>query len=170
MWDNSPDGHLITKTNQDGHYHFEIKVEGDWQVGLFTNGAGVHPDMYYKYMSLGLKYKKLDFVVADAVDATTNKGQLLLSDFNIVPHFPNPFFKETVIDFVLPKSGVTQVDVLSMDGQELTTLLNYKLSSGYQKILWDGRDDDGNFIAKGVYLCRIKAQEKTTLLPITLLR
>ena len=38
------------------------------------------------------------------------------------------------------------------------------------KIRWDGADKDGNIIANGVYLCRIKYQEKTTIQPITLLR
>jgi hypothetical protein len=170
IWDNSPDGHLITKTDADGRYYFDIKVEGDWQVGVFKEGAQVRPELYYKYMSPGLKYKNLNFVVSAESDMKTGSGQLLLSDFNLLPHLPDPFFKETVIDFVLPKSSHTQVEVLSLDGHELTTLLDLDLSSGYQKLRWDGTDETGNTLASGVYLCRIKAQKNTTVLPITLLR
>jgi hypothetical protein len=57
-----------------------------------------------------------------------------------------------------------------MDGNELTTLVDHDLSGGFQKVRWDGTDDFGNMIANGVYLCRIKSKESTTVVPITLLR
>lgn len=170
IWDHTPNGHLITKTDDHGRYYFDIQVEGDWQVGVFKKDAEVHPEMYYHFMSPGLKYDNLNFVVSDDPNLDGDNGRLLLADFSVVSHQPNPFYKETVIDFVLPKSSHTQVDVLDMNGNELTTLLDHNLSSGYQKVRWDGTDAYGNTISNGVYLCRVTSQEKTTLLPITLLR
>ncbi|MBN1482729.1 hypothetical protein EH223_12135 [candidate division KSB1 bacterium] len=170
IWEPGPEGHLVTRTNVDGKYFFDIKVEGDWQIGVFKSDAQVQPEMYYKYLSPGLIYNNLNFTVADDKSIDTVKGELMSADFNIMPRFPNPFYKETVIDFVLPKSSHTQVDVLDMDGHELTTLVDHDLSSGYQKVCWDGTDSEGNMFANGVYLCRIISHERTTVLPITLLR
>ena len=170
VWEHTPRGHLITQTDARGQYFFDIKVEGDWQIGIYKKDAEVQPDMYYKYMSPGLKYNDLNFVVSSDLNARTNKGRLVFAEFGIVPHFPNPFFKETIIDLVLPSSSHTHVEVLDMDGNELTTLVDHDLSGGFQKVRWDGTDDFGNVIANGVYLCRIKSKESTTVVPITLLR
>ncbi|MBN1464389.1 carboxypeptidase regulatory-like domain-containing protein [candidate division KSB1 bacterium] len=169
IWEDGPEGHLITRTDANGYYSFDIKVEGDWQIGAHREGADSRPEVYYKYMSPGLQYDHLDFHVSEGSDAA-GSGQLLLSDFNFTPHFPNPFFKETVIDFVLPKSSHTQIKLFSIDGDELTTLLDHDLSSGYQKVRWDGTDHAGNLFANGIYLCRIESHEHTRILPITLLR
>ena len=166
-----PESHLVAKTDENGAYYFDIKIEGDWQIGIYEDDHSVHPQMYYKYLSPGLKYRDLDFVLSGEGENTNRyKGELQLADFNLAPHFPNPFYKETIIDFVLPKSSYTQIDVIDMDGEEVTSLVNDKLSSGYQKVRWDGTDDQGNVIANGVYFCRMKSQEKTTIQPITLLR
>jgi hypothetical protein len=170
IWDHTPHGHLITQTDENGRYFFDIKVEGDWQIGVFKKDAEVHPEMYYQYMSTGLKYDDLNFVVSNDQQNNTGNGRVTLADFSVVPHQPNPFYKETVIDFVLPKSSHTQVDVLDMNGKELTTLVNHNLSSGFQKVRWDGKDASGNAIANGVYWCRVTSKDNTALLPITLLR
>lgn len=166
-----PDGHLITHTNKNGAYYFDIKFPGDWQIGVFNKNYAAHPQIYYNYMSPGLKYRDLDFALSsETKNDDVVEGELQLADFNLSPHFPNPFCKETIIDFVLPKSSYTQIDVLDMDGVEVTSLLNDKCASGYQKVFWDGADDKGNIIANGVYYCRIKYQETTEIQPITLLR
>ena len=166
-----PESHLIAQTDENGAYYFDIKMSGDWQVGVFENDFSVHPPLYYQYMSPGLNYRDLDFALStDGNNDDYVEGELHLADFNLTPHFPDPFYKETVIDFVLPKSSYTQIDVLDMDGEEVTSLVNDELDSGYQKIRWDGADDQGNIIANGVYFCRIKYQEITSVQPITLLR
>ncbi|MBN1561068.1 carboxypeptidase regulatory-like domain-containing protein [candidate division KSB1 bacterium] len=169
IWEDSPDGHLVTQTNENGYYCFDLKVDGDWQIGAYREGANIQPEIYYKFMSPGLQYDRLNFHVSEDKIAI-GSGQLQLADFNFMPHFPNPFFKETVIDFVLPKSSHTQIKLLSIDGDELTTLLDHNLSSGYQKFSWNGADRAGNLFANGIYLCRIESHEHTSILPITLLR
>ena len=167
----SRDGHLITQTDENGAYYFDVKLTGDWQIGVFDKNHSAHPQIYYNYMSPGLKYRDLDFALSsEKKNDDVVEGELQLADFNLSPHFPNPFCKETIIDFVLPKSSYTQIDVLDMDGVEVTSLVNDECSSGYQKVSWDGADDQGNVIANGVYYCRIKYQETTEIQPITLLR
>ena len=166
-----PDGHLITQTDENGAYYFDIKMAGDWQIGVFDKNHSAHPQIYYNYMSPGLKYRDLDFALSsDTKNDDIVQCELQLADFNLSPHFPNPFCKETVIDFILPKSSYTQIDVLDMDGVEVTSLVNNECASGYQKVSWDGADDQGNIIANGVYYCRIKYRETTEIQPITLFR
>ncbi|RPI01743.1 MAG: hypothetical protein EHM72_05775 [Calditrichaeota bacterium] len=171
-WDTGPDGHLIVRSNDNGEYFIDVRTEGDWRIGAFTSrNSQSAPSLYFKYLVNGVSYKNLDFVLSQhsSMIAQTN-GQLDLSDFYVLPHMPDPFFKQTTIDFILPHSGYTEVEVLSIDGEELVTLIDEQLSRGYQKITWDGKDDEGNIIGSGVYLCRVTSEKQTSIQPITLLK
>ena len=166
-----PEGHLITRTDQRGEYHFEVNLAGDWQIGVFKNDYLAHPQIYYKYLSPGITYHNLDFILStDKKHTLGSLGKLKLADFNILPHYPDPLYNETVIDFVLPKAGFTQIEVFDIHGQKIVTLLQDKLSCGYQKICWNGKDTQGDRMDKGLYFCRIKAQNHMAILPITLLK
>ena len=170
-WENGPEGHLITRSDENGEYFFDITREGDWRVGVYVAGGHPSPSMYYKYLAAGVRYGNLDFVLTpEKAGIAKNNGQLQLADFYVLPHLPDPFMKSATIDFILPKAGYTQVEVLTMDGKELVKLIEEQMSKGYQKIMWDGKDDQGNAIAGGVYLCRVKSDKQTTVQPITLMK
>ncbi len=170
-WENSPEGHLIIQTDADGNYNFDVDVEGDWVIGIDKQEYHANPHLYYKYLSNGMHYNQLDFVLSDQKNlALDSDEQLHLAEFQLLPRLPDPIFKETVINFVLPTSSYTEVEVLDMNGKELATLIEDQMSKGYQKVKWDGKDEKGNFIANGVYLCRVTSQEKTSIQPITLLK
>ncbi len=167
----SPESHLITKTDKTGAFYFDIKQAGDWKIGVCENDYNSHPMMYYQYMTPGMNYRDLDFTLSrESNNDELPEGELQLAEFNLTPHFPNPFYDETIIDFVLPKSSYTQIDVLNMNGDEVASILSDELAGGFQKVRWNGADHQGNIIANGVYLCRIKYREKTAIQPITLLR
>lgn len=170
-WENGPDGHLISRSDENGEYFIDVKCEGDWRLGVFTADRHPSPSMYYKYLSSGVRYTNLDFVLTDdKARLARSNGQLRLADFYVMPHLPDPFFKGTTIDFILPQSSLTEVEVLSIDGKQLVTLIDEQLSRGYQKIRWDGKDGEGNIIGSGVYLCRVKSEQQTSIQPITLLK
>ena len=169
--DPGPNSHIITRTDKKGAYNFEIINKGDWKIGVYKPGYDAHPEIYYTFLFPGINYRNLDFILSSETDQTDSfSGTLELAEFNILPRVPNPFYGKTIIDFVLPESIYTTVDVLSFDGDKVTTLIDDELSSGYQSLQWDGTDNEGNKIANGVYLCRVQAHDKTTVLPITLLR
>lgn len=170
-WDHTPNGHLITQTDARGTFSFDVHVEGDWLIGVHKQDYHAHPHLYYKYLSNGMHYNQLNFVLSDDHTIPVDyDAQLQLADFQLLPHLPDPIYKETFINFVLPKSSYTEVEVLNMEGEELATLIEDQLSKGYQKIRWDGKDQDGNLIANGVYLCRVTSQDYSTIQPITLLK
>ena len=88
----SPEGQLIAQTDEKGAYYFDIKLAGDWQIGVFDENNSAHPKMYFNYMSPGLKYHDLDFAISsESKNDDELEGELQLADFNLTPHFPNPF-------------------------------------------------------------------------------
>ena len=53
-----------------------------------------------------------------------------------------------------------QVQVFTVSGKLIKTLDNYMINDGYRNtaVSWDGRDDFGDPIGKGVYVYRLKVK------------
>jgi hypothetical protein len=81
-------------------------------------------------------------------------------------NYPNPFTDRTAFQFEHDLSGSTLdvlIQIYTVSGKLIKTIQESKISDGYRvdDIFWDGRDDFGSKIGKGVYLYKIKvnAQE-----------
>ena len=70
-------------------------------------------------------------------------------------NFPNPFSGATRIPVYAPASGTATVDILSVDGRAVRTLVA-PVAAGNQDLDWDGRDDGGARVAPGVYFYRLR--------------
>ncbi|RMG39131.1 MAG: T9SS C-terminal target domain-containing protein, partial [Methanobacteriota archaeon] len=69
----------------------------------------------------------------------------------------NPFNPSTTINFQIPKSSEVRLVVYNVLGQKVRTLVNQHLETGYYKVVWDGRNEQGEPVASGVYIYRFKA-------------
>lgn len=81
-------------------------------------------------------------------------------------NYPNPFADETQIYLELggfedPESG--EIHIFTINGLKIRTIRIGKPVVGHNAIHWDGRDQDGDRVANGVYLYRaaIRYGEKT---------
>ena len=93
--------------------------------------------------------------------------QLLISDKIESTNYPNPFNPETVIKYSLPAAGRTEIYIYNLLGQKIRTLLNEQQQKGFHQIVWNGRNDNGELVANGVYFYRIitaNAQETKKIL------
>jgi len=58
-------------------------------------------------------------------------------------NFPNPFNPTTSIKFGLPQDDYVQINIYSVDGQKVRTLVDGHVSKGYQQVVWDGANESG---------------------------
>lgn len=79
----------------------------------------------------------------------------LIAPISFISNFPNPFNPYTTISFELNKSGITKIEILNIKGELVKTIIETTLSAGSHKIEWNGRDNEGNSTASGVYYCKI---------------
>jgi len=70
-------------------------------------------------------------------------------------NYPNPFNPETTISFSIPASGQTSVKIYNLKGQLVRTLIDETMNAGYQKVVWNGTDDNQKSVASGVYFYRV---------------
>ncbi|MCP4580692.1 MAG: DUF362 domain-containing protein [candidate division Zixibacteria bacterium] len=82
----------------------------------------------------------------------------LPNQFKLRQNFPNPFNSETRVQFYVPNSTETSLRIFNIQGQSVRVLVEKTTPAGWHNITWNGRDDSGNMVASGVYLCRMQAE------------
>jgi hypothetical protein len=72
-------------------------------------------------------------------------------EFLLEQNFPNPFNPATTIKFTLPVGGTVWLKVVSLDGQEVATLVEGNQSAGTHEVTFDASG-----LSSGVYLYRLQ--------------
>jgi hypothetical protein len=74
----------------------------------------------------------------------------------LAPARPNPFSGVTVLRFALPRPGPVRVEVLDPQGRRLRRLFAGPLGAGPHDVTWDGRNEQGDAVATGIYWVRLE--------------
>ena len=95
-------------------------------------------------------------LVLASKDVITNvdevNGVKVPIDFALSQNYPNPFNPETMIDFSLPKAGMTRLIIYNLLGQEVERLIDSYQGAGNHRISWDASN-----VASGIYFYRLQA-------------
>ena len=85
-------------------------------------------------------------------------------------NYPNPFNPQTAIQYDLPVQSHVSLSVYNLMGQKVATLVKGVREVGAYTVRWDGRDDEGQELASGVYLYRLVTQGQVQSRRMLLLR
>jgi len=55
-------------------------------------------------------------------------------------------------------------------GQEIRTLTDREYEAGFHRVRWDGKDNNGNLVASGIYLYQFKAGIFSQIKKMSLIR
>ena len=72
---------------------------------------------------------------------------------------PNPFNPMTEVRFDLPRTGQVSLRVYDLRGHMVRELVSGQLEAGSHEIVWNGRDQDGQNAAAGVYFARLSSAD-----------
>lgn len=72
---------------------------------------------------------------------------------------PNPFNPSTTIGFALAQSGPTRLDVFTVDGRHVRSLVRDDLGAGHHEVVWTGADDSGRKVSSGTYFYRLRGAD-----------
>ncbi|MBC7187919.1 MAG: T9SS type A sorting domain-containing protein [Calditrichaeota bacterium] len=84
--------------------------------------------------------------------------ELLPSVYDLWHNYPNPFNPTTTIVYALPRSSRVTLEVYNLLGQCVRTLVDETEPPGVHRVLWDGRDANGQQVSSGCYFYRLVAQ------------
>lgn len=83
-------------------------------------------------------------------------------EINNVFNYPNPFKDETYFTFVLTQvPDELKIKIYTVAGRLIKEIhkTSAELSLNFNRILWNGRDEDGDLVGNGVYLYKIIAKK-----------
>lgn len=91
-------------------------------------------------------------------------------EYNLFQNYPNPFNSETVIHYKIPKMSRVHMVIYNILGQFVRTLVDGDKPGGDFTIVWNGKDENGNEVAPGVYFYRFEAGEFSSTRKMLLLK
>ena len=82
---------------------------------------------------------------------------------SFLKNFPNPFNPSTTINFETTNlHESTRIEIYNIKGQKVKTFPNLQINkSSNQQIIWNGRDDNNKAVSSGIYLYKLKVNDKT---------
>jgi hypothetical protein len=77
--------------------------------------------------------------------------------FSLAQNYPNPFNPATTIPYQVGREGRVELAIFDLAGQQVRGLVDAEQPAGAHAVVWDGRDDQGQPVASGIYLYRLRA-------------
>lgn len=74
-------------------------------------------------------------------------------------NYPNPFNPVTRIDFTLYRETAVSIDIFDVLGNHVRRLAEGRYPFGSYTVEWDGTNQDGQPVASGIYLYRLKTDQ-----------
>lgn len=119
-----------------------IDLEGDSVLKTFEVGDGV-----------------VDMVVVGSGASTTGVSDIPSppASFQLEQNYPNPFNPATTIPFLVQVQSKVEIRVFDVTGRLIKTLAERLYAPGRYWVEWNGKNDDGEIMASGVYLYEMVA-------------
>lgn len=158
----------------------KIEVKVEWAPGAL--GHGRMPSLWRlegeKWVPLETSVDLSNYTASIRIEKT---GLFQLRDISgsnetggngltLEPAYPNPFNPTTTIAFALPSPGSIRLSVVNTRGQTVSVLADGSYPAGRHIVTWNGRDQDGNPVASGIYLYILETPSGRRSRKMTLIR
>lgn len=124
----------------------------------------------YSFYHYKLDPRNNDDVIGHRPASVKEKTNRLELSYDLKQNYPNPFNPATTITYSLGKRGLAELTIYNMLGQRITTLVHEVKSAGRHVVVWDGRNNNGQPVASGLYFYSLKAGDFIKTNKMVLLR
>jgi len=160
FWENG-----ILKAGGKHYGHLEVDI---LPVDADTWQAILRPVYIFPlFNSAGSEYSLFERrIYNDEVTLTRYLSDLTVSVTDVLPDrpdntlfsrcYPNPFSSEIELEYFLPESSHVTIKVFDLSGKVIRILEESNNDSGVLKVVWDGKNEAGNYAQDGLYIYRIE--------------
>jgi len=85
-------------------------------------------------------------------------------------NYPNPFNPVTNIAFSISEPANVRIDIYNIRGEKVRTLVNEHMEASNYNYSWNGKDDNQNSVASGVYFYKMAAGRYTSTKKMILMK
>jgi len=159
--------------------HFNIE-ENTTQGSLHYAGAGLSPDgqngvfgninlMILEEFSADSfeisinRYRINETVIGSETKAVFTNSSILNSysentpnQFSLMQNYPNPFNPSTIIRYSLESSEHVKLDIYDYSGKHVKSLLDGYSKPGLTQVKWKSENENGEKVAAGIYIYKIR--------------
>ncbi len=137
----------------------------NWPVSDLRGDYAAHRDLVLAYISPKgqaaveqvMWQNAVELYHLDGRNTAVTDGSISYPDQpELAQNFPNPFNSGTQIGIVVPSAGAIDLGLYNLAGQRVATLVQENVAAGFHTISWNGRNDQGQPLASGVYLYRLE--------------
>jgi len=111
-----------------------------------------------------------DVYKSDGTLGVRNDTQLQPTGFKLLQNYPNPFNNSTTIEFQIPVESHVDIKIYNVLGKEVVTMTSNTFRQGTYRLLWDGKNQQGDFVSSGLYLLKMQTEQYSGSLKILLLK
>lgn len=94
----------------------------------------------------------------------------VFSSFTVYQNYPNPFNPSTTIQYSIPQSGEVKIKIFDIQGRLVRSFDNTVQQSGSHSFVWDSRNNTGNTVSSGTYLCQVLYNNSSLVQKLLLLK
>jgi len=134
-----------------------------WDYEFVFTTVGVNP--YYCEVHGGTGGVGMSGVITVENATSVNNDEITVEDFELNQNYPNPFNPSTKISFVIPVSGIVNLKVFNILGNEITTLLNEQLFAGEHTVPFNAQG-----LSSGIYFYALTVNGNTKTKEMVLLK
>lgn len=101
---------------------------------------------------------RIDFLQITQPTSVEERGGAIEPDgFRLMQNYPNPFNPSTNIEYALPEPARVVLGVFDIAGRTVRSFGQEVQGAGNRTIVWDGKNDQGQIVASGVYFFNMVA-------------
>jgi len=90
-------------------------------------------------------------------------NEIFEPQFRLENNKPNPFVSQTAINFTIIRTSHVNLDIYNSLGVQVRTLKAEYMKSGRYRVVWNGCDNMGVNLAKGIYFCRLRSDNSIVI-------
>jgi len=116
--------------------------------------------------NLSLAFNLIDFrdnqnhkLLGDGKILEQELSSELPSVYGLSQNYPNTFNPSTQIAYQLPQAGHVSLKIYNIKGELVCTLVNQYKEAGHHTVIWDGKNENGEEVASGVYFYRMVSND-----------
>jgi len=187
-------GRVVSEVNSEDD-SFRIQIPADTVAGEIGEGPHHLADVYAtandsmgattrffvndwadftQTSSSGYTYRpfwRFDDIEINSPTSVEGQGENLLpAVFSLRQNSPNPFNGRTTIYFSLDRASDVRLELYNILGQRVATVVDAHMAAGEHQAVWDGRNNDGQQTASGVYFYRLTSATGTAVRKMVFLK
>jgi hypothetical protein len=161
-----------------------VYISGDKEDSTFTDSSGNYgfvglpvgnycvyrepTSFQYCFHPLDSDTFEINFIGVTHVDESSEEsiGEYL----QLLPNYPNPFNPATRISYFLPMDCEVKLTIYNLRGEKVKELAGDFQTKGWKKVIWDGKNSQGEKVASGIYFCKLQTGNEGEIIRMVLLK